>query len=89
MANITKKCWPEYFEKIRLGDKTFELRLADFPISSGDTLTLKEWDPKTNDYTGRELIKKVGYVGKWKLDQLFWSKVEIEKHGLQVISLLD
>jgi hypothetical protein len=26
---IEKKIWPEYFEKIQYGEKTFELRLAD------------------------------------------------------------
>lgn len=47
-------------------------------------------DPKTKDYTGRELEKKVGYVGKWKIEELtqFWSKEEIEEKGLQIISLL-
>jgi hypothetical protein len=27
---IEKKCWPEFFEKILSGEKTFELRLADW-----------------------------------------------------------
>lgn len=87
---IEKKVWPEYFQKIVEGKKTFELRLNDFDIVEGDILMLKEWDPKTKDYTGRELEKKVGFVGKWKIDDLtvFWSKKEIEEKGLQVISLL-
>ena len=73
------------------GKKTFELRLNDFEISEGDTLVLKEWDPKTKSYTGRVIEKKVGYVGKWKIDDLtvLWPKEEIEKNGLQVISLKD
>jgi hypothetical protein len=71
-------------------DKTFELRLNDFDIEEGDILFLREWDPKTKGYTGREMEKKVGFVGKWKINDLtvFWSKEEIEKKGLQVISLL-
>ncbi|OHA88128.1 MAG: hypothetical protein A2653_03095 [Candidatus Zambryskibacteria bacterium RIFCSPHIGHO2_01_FULL_43_25] len=86
---IEKKIWPEYFEKILDGKKTFELRLNDFEINEGDTLILKEWDPDTKEYTGREVEKKVGYVGKWKIDELtkFWSREDIDKNGLQVISL--
>jgi len=91
MKKVEKKVWPEYFQKIFEGKKTFELRLNDFDIEEGDILVLKEWDPNTKDYTGRELEKKVGFVGKWKIDDLivFWSKEEIEDEGLQVISLLD
>lgn len=81
---IEKKVWPEYFKKIKSGDKTFELRLADWKCKIGDVLVLKEWDPKTKEYTGREIEKKVTYVIKTK-DQKFWSKEEIEKYGLQVI----
>jgi hypothetical protein len=88
---IEKKVWPEYFQEILNGKKTFELRLNDFIISEGDTLVLKEWDPKIKDYTGRELEKKVGFVGKWKIDDLtsFWPREDIEEKGIQVISIKD
>jgi len=36
MAVIHKKCWPELFEKFCKGERTFELRLADFDLKSGD-----------------------------------------------------
>lgn len=90
MNTVQKKVRPEYFEKILSGSKTFELRLDDFEIHEGDTLLLREWDPRTKEYTGRELSKKVGFIGKWKIPELttFWTMEEIEKHGLQVISLL-
>ncbi|HBL52464.1 MAG: hypothetical protein A3D24_01060 [Candidatus Blackburnbacteria bacterium RIFCSPHIGHO2_02_FULL_39_13] len=84
---IKKKVWPEYFERLLGGSKTYELRLADFECNPGDVLVLEEWDPKTGDYTGRTLEKTVTYVDKFKIDKLFWPKEEIEKHGLQVISL--
>lgn len=87
---IEKKIWPEYFEKVLNGDKTFELRLNDFEINQGDILILKEWSPETKDYTGREVEKKVGYVGKWKIQDLkFWSQEDINEKGLQVISFKD
>jgi len=85
--NIEKKIWPKYFQAILDGKKNHELRLADWECNEGDTLLLKEWDPETKSYTGRELSKKVKYVAKFKIDSLFWSQEEVEKHGLQIISL--
>ena len=89
MKKIEKKTWPEYFQAILDGRKTFEWRLNDFDIAEGDTLVLKEWDPKTKDYTGRQIEKKVGYVGKWKISDLevFHPMEEIEKNGFYIISL--
>tara|TARA_Y100000310_G_C20026145_1_gene509686 strand:- start:258 stop:410 length:153 start_codon:yes stop_codon:yes gene_type:complete len=49
-------------------------------------LVLKEWDPETKEYTGRVVEKEVGYVGKLK-DLSFFPKEEVEKYGLQIISL--
>lgn len=88
---IEKKAWPEYFQQIVDGKKTFDLRVNDFDISEGDTLVLNEWDPLTKKYTGRTLEKQVGYVGKWKIDELaeFWPREDIDNHGLQIISLKD
>ncbi len=87
MKTIEKKVWPEYFEAILAGRKTFELRLADFEVNEGDTLILKEWNPEINDYTGRKLEKKAGFIFKTK-KQRFWSEKEIKKHGFQIISLI-
>lgn len=81
---IKKKIWLEYFELVSAGKKRFELRLNDFEINEGDTLILEEWDPKTKEYTGRKIEKKVSYVLKFKLDD-FGQKKEIEEKGLQVI----
>lgn len=82
---IEKKVWPKYFQKIVDGDKKFELRLNDFECNEGDVLFLREWDPETKSYTGRELEKEVTYVIKTK-HAPFWSKEDVEKYGFQVIS---
>ena len=82
---IEKKVWPEFFEKILSNEKNFELRLADFECRPGDLLVLREWDPKTENYTGRIIEKKVTYVLKTK-DVKFWPKEEVEKYGFQIIS---
>ncbi len=84
---IKKKVWPEYFDKLLSGEKNYELRLGDFKPKKGDILVLQEWNPKTNEYTGRELEKEVTYVATFKIDELFWPKEEIEKHDLSAISL--
>lgn len=82
---IEKKTWPEYFEKIISGEKNFELRLADWECNVGDELVLKEWDPATKEYTGREARKIVKYVLKTKDINLF-PQEEVEKYGYQIIS---
>ncbi len=91
MKIITKKLHPEYFQQILDGKKKFEVRLNDFDIEEGDLLLLREWDPETKDYTGREITKTVGYVGNWKLEHFekFWDRKDIDEKGLMVISLLD
>jgi hypothetical protein len=82
---IEKKTWPEFFQAILDGRKTFELRLADFECKPGDVLVLKEWDPKTKSYTGRAIEKTATYVVKTK-ELKFFSKEEVEKYGFQVIA---
>ncbi len=81
-----KKIRPEYFQKILEGKKTFEVRLADWECNEGDILILKEWDPKTRGYTGREIKKEVTYVIKTK-DLKFWPQEDVKKYGYQIIAL--
>jgi hypothetical protein len=80
-----KKTWPDHFQKILEGQKTFDLRLADWECQEGDILVLKEWDPKTKQYTGRVLEKEITFVLKTK-DMPYFSKEDIEKYGYQVMS---
>ncbi len=87
MSVIEKKTWPDAFERILSGQKTYELRLADWECSPGDILILKEYLPEENEYTGREIRKKVGFVGKTK-DQAYFAPEQVEQHGFQIISLL-
>ncbi len=85
---IKKKIWPKYFEAVASGKKNYELRLDDFTVNEGDTLVLEEWNPQTNEYTGRSTTKTVSYVGKFKPDELpFWPAGEVRDKGLQIISI--
>lgn len=56
------KTWPEYFKRIFLGDKNFEVRKTDRDFQINDILLLREFDPLTNDYTGHEISKHVFYI---------------------------
>jgi hypothetical protein len=61
------KIWPEYFQAVLDGTKTFEVRKDDRGYQVGDTLVMQEWKkepfPSFNgDYTGREIRRTVTYI---------------------------
>lgn len=83
---IPKKTWPELFEKVLSGEKNFDLRLADFECQPGDILVFQEYDPKTKQYTGREIEKEITFVMKTN-DLNFWPKKQVDELGFIVMSL--
>lgn len=85
---INKKTVSSLFNEILSGNKTFDVRLADWQCEPGDTLVLNEIDDETKRPTGRSLRKKVGYI-LYTNETDFFSKKDIEKYGLQVILLLE
>jgi len=67
------KTWPEYYQAVRAGTKTFDIRIEEPrhpPYQVGDTLWLREWDPDPTNtwrkevygYTGRSLYVTVTYI---------------------------
>lgn len=56
------KIWPEYFEEIRAGRKTFEIRRNDRDYRIGDVLELHEWSPETGQFTLSAMAAKVTYL---------------------------
>lgn len=56
------KTWPQFFAKILDGSKPFEIRKDDRGFKVGDELLLREWNPQTGEYTGRELSRVVTYL---------------------------
>jgi hypothetical protein len=56
------KTWPEFFDAILSGEKTFEIRYDDRGYRAGDRLLLQEWRPQTKEYTGREMWLEVTYI---------------------------
>ena len=74
------------FQKVIDGDKNFDLRIADFNASVGDILVLREWDPQSNNYTGRLIEKTITFVLKTK-DLKFFDPANTAKYGYIVMSL--
>ena len=83
---VSKKTWPEYFEKILSGEKNFELRLADFDLNKGDVLILEEYNPETKQYTGRSIKKKVKNIVKINPFEAH-TEEEIKKFGFYGIEV--
>jgi len=72
------KCWPPYFEEVRSGRKTFEIRsIEDRDFEVGQTILLREYDaslehrqPETEGYTGRSCRRRITYIlgnGDWHI----------------------
>jgi len=47
------KCWPEFYQALAIGQKSFEIRKNDRAYKVDDSLFIEEWDPETKRYTGR------------------------------------
>lgn len=65
VSNHQLKTWPQFFEDIMHGLKTFEVRRNDRGFKVGDILELVEYDPgisRTGRYTGRKIIRRVNYI---------------------------
>lgn len=86
MAQIKKKCWPEWFEKFQSGERTMEVRLADFSLREGDELVMQEYDPKTKQYSGRELSFVCSRVEK-TTPLTFYTLDDLQKYGMYIVDL--
>lgn len=56
------KILPEYFNQIKKGLKTAELRLDDRDFVVGDELHLKEFKPRKKEFTGRMIKRRITYI---------------------------
>jgi hypothetical protein len=56
------KTWPEYFDAVRDGRKTFEIRRNDRDFKVGDVLLLQEYDLPTNQYSGYDVSRRITYI---------------------------
>ena len=60
----TVKCLSPYFGAIRRKEKNFDVRRDDRGYQKGDTLILREWDPKRGggSFTGNDEHRKIKYI---------------------------
>lgn len=56
------KTWPEFYDALLAGSKNFELRNDDRGFEVGDELCLREWNPRTEQYSGRKTARMVSYI---------------------------
>lgn len=56
------KTWPQFFDDLLSGRKEFEVRQNDRPFRIDDVLRLREYDPISQTYTGREHKVRIHYL---------------------------
>lgn len=56
------KTWPACFAAVESGAKPFDVRENDRNYQVGDVLLLREYEPETEHYSGRTLLRSVSYV---------------------------
>lgn len=56
------KTWPECFEAIIEGRKSFEVRINDRGFKEGDYLLLLEFTLHNQNFTGRRIKAKITYI---------------------------
>jgi ASC-1-like (ASCH) protein len=62
MKTHVLKTHPEYFQAVKEGIKTFEVRKNDRDFKVGDVLQLTEYDPETDHFSGKITHLKVTYM---------------------------
>lgn len=76
MSVYDLKTWPEFFDSIVDGHKTFEVRYDDRGIEVGDSLRLREWHPRTIDIRTGEPCTE-GYTGR-SIDVVVTYRMELD-----------
>ncbi|MCB2378645.1 DUF3850 domain-containing protein [Hymenobacter sp. BT635] len=56
------KIWPACFTAVESGAKPFDVRENDRDFRVGDVLLLREYEPETEQYSGRTVLRAVSYV---------------------------
>lgn len=56
------KIWPEFYQEVVNGNETSQIRKDDRNYQNGDELSLMEYMPKEDIYTGRTCTVKVTAV---------------------------
>lgn len=87
------KIWPQYFEAVKDGRKTYEIRKNDRGFQFGDYVTLAEWDPNerltpgpqnfisdgAKGFTGRKLGFRIGYILPIDAERVVFSLLPLDE----------
>ena len=79
------KIWPQYYQAVSNGSKTFEVRKNDRGFQKGDIVELNEYDPERLEYgqggyTDAEvLVFKIGYVLPIDTERVVFSLLPVEE----------
>lgn len=58
----TLKIYPAYFQLMKFGIKKFEVRKNDRDFKTHDLILFREYDPKTDMYTGQFSFQRITYI---------------------------
>ena len=83
------KSWTWFFEAIRTGAKTHDLRLDDRGYKVGDVLRMCEYDPVKGVYTGRTLRAEITFITSSRTPCAFSSAVLPKEYCILSIKRLD
>lgn len=61
------KTWPLYFQAVKSGKKTFEVRQNDRFFQVGDILHLREYSIDQDEYTGDSFHVEVVFIAELKM----------------------
>ena len=67
------KSWVGLFEPIFKGEKTHDFRVMDRDVQIGHVCLLREYEPMTKTYTGREVTVKITYITSSKHQECAFS----------------
>lgn len=83
------KIWPQFYQAVANGTKTFEIRQNDRGFQKGDTVILREFDPSPQNptdnkiprgYTGSpDLEFQIGYIFVLDKDHVVFSLLPVAK----------
>lgn len=82
------KTWPQFYNRVADGSKTFEVRNNDRGFQMGDLVELHEWDPEKINATDKAprgytespvLHFRIGYIYVLSSDQVIFSLLPILK----------
>lgn len=54
--------WPETFDPIERGERTFDIRLDDRRFKVGERVLFVRWDERNKQPTGATCLRKISYI---------------------------